>query len=113
MTVETNLEQQLGADWAIAFTSDEDLTGAELSFALTLDDDLAISHTDADSPSGISVDSPAVTGTVAITPADQADLVPAVYAYEIRAMLNDDRTVILQFGRLTTLASLFGWPVAS
>lgn len=110
MAVEVNHEVQLGADWAIPFTSADALAGGEVSFILSQDDAVLLTLSSEDSPSAVTVDSPDVTGSVAVSPLDQVDLVPGVYVYEIRGVLADDTTVVLQLGRILVLASLFAWP---
>lgn len=113
MTTETNLDDfTLGTTWEITFAlndadgNDLDLTGATVAFRLARNNVLALLFV---SPgSDVSVDSPSQgQGTITVTPADQAHLVPAVYTYELQATLSDGRVTTQARGAVTVHRSLF------
>lgn len=109
---EVNLEFQLGASWEIDFESAEDLAAATVSFILSQDDAL-YTQISSNSPTSIVINSPATTGAVLLDPEEQVDLSPGVWNYEIRAEWSGAGVTVLQFGKVSVLASLFAWPPVS
>lgn len=112
MALETNLAFTLGADWEIDFSlndaegADLDLTGAVVKFRLSRRKVLALQVST--QGGDIAIDSPSDgNGTITVSPDAQADLVPAVYDYEVRAYLADSRVTTQAFGALTVAATLF------
>lgn len=118
MSTEQNFTFQLGETWEIDFAlndgagDDLNLDGATVAFVLHLgkDQKLLLTTEGAD----IDVSSPeSGVGTVVVPPADQAELKPETYLYEIRAILADERVTVQAFGRILVGASLLSWPAAS
>lgn len=112
MATESNLSVTLGATWEINFSFDDaagndlDLTGATVKFRVKRRGVLVLNL--ATPASEIGVNSPSGgNGVITITPADQAGLVPAVYEYEVRAILADLRVTTQAFGALTLAKTLF------
>jgi len=107
---EVNYEFQLGASWEIAFEAASNID--EAAFILS-QDDLTFTQITSNSPTSIDIDSPPTSGTVLVDPTEQVDLSPGVWNYEVRATLADESVAVLQFGKISVLASLFAWPPVS